>query len=201
MRPHLSPHGLWKRAGALMVLPFVVASLEAGAQEPPQPEDRSEAIYQRAAGRMEELNDAWFRDGEFPRINQSLRFLVEADPRDEERASDLIWMLGNVEERTEAFAYAIRFKNANPDYADAAYYEAQLWFNAKAYTRVVPLLEPALRMTPPPHVNALRFLAHSYNRLGYYEDAVRVWDMVVHRNPNDGAAKKNRADILKKWRG
>ena len=48
---------------------------------------------------------------------------------------------------------------------------------------------------PAPDDNAFRFLAHAYNKMGYYEDALRVWDAFLKVRPNVGQAKANRAKV------
>ena len=73
-------------------------------------------------------------------------------------------------------------------------------FAKKLYAKVPALLEPLISKTPPPDPNAFRFLAHSYNKMGYYEDALRVWDAYIKIKPKDLQAIANRKGVAEKMK-
>ncbi len=193
-----------RTSGSVLVRAIVSAALigglvtlPAGAQQ--NPEDRqTAAILFSARERMSQQNEAWFHDGEYLAVIQNQTILVTLDPHDEETFSNLQWMYGNVEKYDWEWSIGKLFAIQNPTYSDAPYYEAQFLFLHHAYAKIPALLEPTLSRQPPPDANIFRFLAHSYDRLGYVEDCVRVWDAMLKLHPNDGPAKANRAKAAAK---
>ena len=176
----------------LLALPSVSQEAKSGA---------TDRILSSARDRMVRQNDAWFHEGVFLPVIQNQEILVALDPNDEETWSVLSWMYQNIEDPGSQWVTTRRFAQANPTYVDAKYYEAEFLFAKKMYAKVPSLLEPLVKSDPPPDANVFRFLAHSYNRMGYYEDALRVWDAYLKSHPNDGQAKVNRqrvADTIKK---
>jgi len=157
-------------------------------------------ILDAARDRMSRQNDAWYRTGEFLPIIQSQEILVAVNPKDEETWDVLIWMYQNVEMPDLQWTATRRFASANPSYIDAKYYEANFMFAKKLYAKIPALLEPLISQSPPPDPNAFRFLAHSYNRMGYYEDALRVWDVYIKIKPKDLQAIANRKGVAEKMK-
>lgn len=155
-------------------------------------------IMAAARERMMHECDTWFGYGDFLLVISNQEILVAAEPMDEENTSLLVWMYMNIERPDLQWSAACRFADQNPAYVDAKYYEAEFLFAKKMYAKIPALLEPVIAKTPPPDANAFRFLAHSYNRMGYYEDAIRVWDALIKINPKDGQALVNRSNVLKK---
>jgi tetratricopeptide (TPR) repeat protein len=160
---------------------------------------RIKRIMSLAEARMSSQSDIWFNDGDYPRAVNLLRYRAALEPSNYDIHTDLGWMLENVERWSEALAVYVRFRKANPDQADAALPEANFYFLKKAYAKVPPLLEDAIKKKP--HPNVFRLLANSYERLGLLDDSVRVWDKYLSDHPNDGQAKVNRERVLKKKSG
>lgn len=170
------------------------------AQSPQKPIDRSKLILQIARERASRQNDAWFNDGDFPRAIQSLRVLHELFPHDYDLETDLGWMYENVEDYGSAISLYIAYRQGFPGDIDSEYPEAELYFRRKLYSKVPPLVEPALRRgTKDP--NSFRILAISYERLGLFQDSKRVWDAYLVVAPNDEQAKNNRERVEKKRTG
>lgn len=146
--------------------------------------------------RLSTQADAWFEDGEFPRALQLLRIHYELMPNDYEVATNLGWMLENMEMFDEALAVYVRYKNENPKDPDATFPEANFYYMKKLYAKVPALLEPSISRKP--HGNSYRILAHSYERLNMFKDSVRIWDVYIRLNPNDEAARNNRKRVASK---
>ncbi|MBS1714470.1 MAG: hypothetical protein JST30_09060 [Armatimonadetes bacterium] len=163
--------------------------------------DQTADILAAARDRMYAENDAVFPDGHFLINIMNLAVLAEIDPSDEETWSNLEWLYMSVQKYDLQWATDRRFAINNKAYADGPYYEAQMMFKFKAYAKVPALLEPVIAMTPPPDANAFRTLAHSYSRLGYFADCVRVWDVYIKIHPEDGQAKLNREKAAKNLKG
>lgn len=143
-------------------------------------------------------NDAWFKDGDYLPVIQNLEILVAVNKFDEESWSNLSWMYMNVERGDLQWVTARRFTRENPTYHDALYYEAEFLYMKKAYAKIPGLLEPVLASKGRPDNNMFRFLAHSYNKMGYYKDSLRVWDAYIAINPADAQAKANRARVAER---
>ncbi|MCW5939712.1 MAG: hypothetical protein KF884_00695 [Fimbriimonadaceae bacterium] len=156
---------------------------------------QSNPVLEAARNQMVEQNDEWYEDGEYLIVIQNLRILCEEDPTDEDRWSDLIWMLGNVEAYADQIAACYRYRDLNPEKLDGSYYLAQFFFMRRAYARVPELMEPVIQTEPPPHPNCFRFLTNSYQRMGYFEEALRVVEAHIKAYPEDQSAQAKRDGI------
>lgn len=178
-----------KRISVLFFL--LLAGLSHAAPDP----QRLAAIWDAANDRISEQVDVWFDDGDYPAVIQLLKVQYEMYPDNYDVATNLGWMQENVEMWDDAITTYLRFKNDNPQDPDAPLALADFYFRRKAYGKVPPLLEPVIKRRP--HPNVFRLLAHSYNRLKMYGDALRVWDSYIALAPNDLPAKANRERVLK----
>lgn len=182
-----------------MIGGLFLASAAIGMAQSSQPDPaRMKRIWGSMMERITVQTDFWFEDGEFPRCIHLLRVQNVLDPKDYEIATNLGWMLENVQQYDEALATYVRFKIQNPNDKEAPYPEANFYFMKKAYAKVPPLLEPTL--VKKPHPNTYRILAHSYERMSLLADAMRVWDSYLKLNPADGAAKANRKRVEDKMK-
>jgi tetratricopeptide (TPR) repeat protein len=187
-----------KRIWGLLALSAVAtASWSQGAPDP----KRVDLIWNHAADRLNQQTDVWFDDGDFPRVINLCRLMYGLYPDDFEVATNLGWMLENIELWDQALAVYIQFRTENPKNPDAAYPEASFYFRKKAYQKVPMLLEPTLKMATHPHSNNYRTLAHSYEKLNLLADSQRVWKQLLSVDPRDEAAKQNLARVEKKLRG
>lgn len=176
------------------------ASLSHGI-EPKVDPARMQVIWGAFHDRLHVQNDVWFDDGEFPRVIQLLRVICAMEPSDYEQATNLGWMLENVERWRDALAVYVAFRKNNPKSSEAYYPEAKFYFDQKLYSKVPPLLEPTIAMSTKPHANTYRLLALAYEKLGLLSNAKRVWATLIARDPNDGAAKVNLGRIDRKMKG
>lgn len=183
----------------------VLSALALGAIVPGHAQEadpaRVDAIWNAVAARIERQNDQWFKDGEFPRIVQSLKFELEIFPEDYDIVTNLGWMLENIEEWSDALAIYVRYRRLRPNDPEAVYPEAEFYYKRKAYEKVPPLLEPSLKFEEKPHANTYRVLAHAYERMNLFADAVRVWKLFLKVQPNDGPAQVNLKKVEAKMRG
>ncbi len=136
----------------------VVGSAQAAAPA----QDKVDAIWAAANDRMSTQIDIWFEDGDFPTVIQLLKIQQGVYPADYEIATNLGWMLENIEKYDEALATYIRYRRENPEDPDAALPEATFYHLKRAYAKVPPLLEPAIKRKP--HANAYRILAQAYEK-------------------------------------
>jgi tetratricopeptide (TPR) repeat protein len=177
----------------------VLMASAVSAQAPDQA--RVNAIWSIAHDRFLRQNDLWYKDGDFPRAIQSLRVLNGVFPNDYEIATDLGWMLENVEQWDEALTVYARYRKDNPKDPNAAFPEAWYYFQKRKYDKIPPLLEPTMKLGTSPHPNSYRTLAHAYDRLKRYADAKRVWQRYIQLAPDDATAKVNLQKVERKLKG
>lgn len=156
---------------------------------------RQDAIWEAIDEVLVGYIDHQFHEGDFPRAIQALRLRYSMHPDDWEAVTDLGWLLESTDHEDEALAIYMKYRRDYPERRDAAYSVVEFWFKKKAYAKIPALVEPELRKEP--HANMYRWLAHSYDRLGRYTDAIRVWDALIALT-DDGAAKANRAKVFGK---
>ncbi len=178
-----------------MTMPRLVAStiviaivVSAGAQD----QGRVDEIMSHAETRAANEADAVFALGDYPKIVQNQKVRYGIRPWDGDLATDLIWMLGNIENDGEALFYARKFRELNPDSPDRGYAEAQLYIEWKMYSRVPAMLEPDIALVPPPHRNSYTLLSAAYMRMGLYSDVIRVLDVALRHYPDEAVFKLNR---------
>ncbi len=151
-----------KRIWGIALVLIVAGSAMAGQQGQPS---RVDAIWNHAVDRLNSQTDQWFEDGDFPRVINLCKVLYALYPSDYEVATNLGWMLENIEKWDEALAIYIKFRHENPGNPDSAWPEANFYYMKKAYQKVPPILEPTLKMSSKPHPNSFRTLAHAYERM------------------------------------
>ena len=159
---------------------------ESSGQEGKPDERRVAEIMAYVESRAANETNTWYQDvGDYPLAIQNLRFRLRLRPWDEEIGTNLIWMLGNIEYEGERLAVAMRYRKENPDNPDRGLAEAQVYFEYRMYFKVPPILEDDIMRDPPPHGNTFRMIGHSYSRLGFHEDALRVWNQYLEHDPDD----------------
>ena len=177
------------------VLSVVSLALAAslGAQEGNPDEDRVNTILGLIDDRAMVEMDASFNDtGDYPKSIQLLRIRSRVMPHDEEIITDLIWMLGNVDYMGEAVSEGIRYMNENPQSSDRAFPLAQLYFNMNLFAKVPAILEEDILRDPPPHPLTFRMIGHSYRKMGFHKDALRVWEEYLKHYPDDDIIRSHR---------
>ena len=185
-----------KRKIALMGLLLVCGSAWAGAMSDAK---RLNSIWDAVHDRLTRQSDAWFKQGDYPRVVQLLRFDYSLNPSDYDTATNLGWMLENIEQWDAALAVYIQLRTSNPNVPDDAWPEANYYYMKKAYAKVPPILEPTIKNHP--HPNTFRTLAHAYEKMNMLADSKRIWQQYLTKNPNDGPAKANLDRVTKKLAG
>jgi tetratricopeptide (TPR) repeat protein len=182
-----------------MIRPLLVGAFCAlGAIAWTQPDSkRIGAIWSAANERIGRQADAWFKVGDFPRTVQLLRFHYTLSPGDYEIATNLGFMLENIEQDDKALTVYIQLRTMNPSDPENAWPEANFYFKKKAYAKIPPILEPVIK-DKDPHANNYRTLAHSYERMNMLGDSKRVWELYISKHPDDLPAKANLNRVLKK---
>lgn len=155
-------------------------------------------IWGHANFRMGQQEDAWFEDGEFPRVVQLLAFRRELYPTNYEIVTNLGWMYKNVGREDREIEVYQRFREQATDYPDAALPEIQFHAMKRQWAEIPAIAEPRMRFGNRLHPNNFRLLARAYEELGRLEDSLRIWDMYLGFAPDDGAAIANRTRVYEK---
>jgi len=156
-------------------------------------------IWAALQDRLTRQSSLWFKDGDYPRTIQILRFQYALVPNDYDVGTNLGFMLENINEDDQALAVYIELRKASPNDPDNAWPEAFLYFKKKAYAKIPPLLEPTI-MGHDPHPNNYRTLADAYEKMNMFADSKRVWDLYLSRHPDDSAGVAHRKRIIKKMK-
>jgi tetratricopeptide (TPR) repeat protein len=152
---------------------------------------RIQLIWAYADKRINQQIDISFDDGDYPEVIQILRIFSELHLDNYDVVTNLGWMLENIEEWEAAESVYKRYLVSNPGDADRGLALAEYYFRRKRYALVPPVLEPILAGKGDFHPNNFRDLAHSYERLKRFEDALRVWKKYTARAPGDLSGKRN----------
>lgn len=142
-------------------------------------------------------SDGYFEDGDYRLVIELLRMTNAMYPDDYETVSNLGWMYGNIEDKASELDVYVKYMKLRPKDPEAYYPAGEFYFKEKKYAEAVAILEKALLLPGERHANTYRVLAGSYKRLEKLEDAARVYRLLVKKDPDDLAAKKNLSDVLK----
>jgi predicted Zn-dependent protease len=178
---------------------FVVAALCAVAATSAQDADpkRVDEIMGVAFTRLKRQTDVWFHEGDYPRTIQLLKLHYRLAPRDYDTATNLGFLLESTERDAEALETYVSMRVLNPQQPDAGWPEANFYYAKKAYEKVPPVLERAIRAGDQ-EPNTFRTLAHAYEKMNMMSDAKRIWELYLAKQPSDLAAKANLTRVLKK---
>jgi tetratricopeptide (TPR) repeat protein len=159
-------------------------------------QDRIDEIWTHATNRFVDQMDQSFEDGDFPFVISMLRVSYADEPNNYETATNLGWMLENVQEWQQAEDFYKQFIKDNPGNPEAAYPLGFFYYMRKRYSEAEAVLEPTL--TKAVHPNTFRILAKCYEREQRYKDAIRVWELQIKKWPDDLPAKANIDRVKKK---
>ncbi len=164
-------------------------------------QQRLDSIWYAATNRMSQQCDLWYKHGEYLRCIQLLKIETTLIPYDYDSVSLLGWFQQSTDDEAGELATYVAFRKNNPGDPLGAYLEAFYYYRKHLYAKVVPLLEPLIKETPPPDANVFRELAHCYEDMGLFADSKRVWEAYLAIAPNDPAARNNLTRVEKKLKG
>lgn len=157
--------------------------------------DRVDEIWSYADARVARQVDSWFEEGDFPRVVQLLRQQWAYSPNDYEVATNLGWMLENMNLDSQALAVYSEYRIYNPKDPDSRLPEASLYNKRKQYAKIIevlaPVVESAKKGVSQPHPNVFRLLARAYEREKMPEKAVAIWEKQLEFFPGDLPAQAN----------
>jgi len=160
---------------------------------------RVDKIWDDAANIIDVKLDRIYHAGLYEECVVLLRVLRGMDPADADVASNLIFMLRNVERKDEAFAEAQRFFKQNPNSIAAAGELARFHFEKKQWQSVVTVLEPSIARSSD--IAGFTMLGRAYEELDRPKDALRIWTIRIKKQPEDPVARRNVDRLTRKLAG
>jgi len=193
-------------AAAVLAAPILRAHAQATpATKPAKPfvphkETMAEAITQADGITEGVIDHIWvatdesFHHGDYYRIIAELRVCVEADPMFTEAYGDaswLLWSLGDTEGADKLLTYGL---TRRPKLWDLQYEFGFHLYNTKRYAPALSHLKAATQI-PGADVQSWKMLAHCYDRLGRYADAVATWKTIQKKFPHEITTPHNLASM------
>lgn len=152
-------------------------------------------------GLWEEADHFW-HEGDYQRIIDLARVIVEADPTFNEAYATsawLLWSLGDIPGSDAFLEYGIQRTN---DKGDLNYEFGRHLYTTKRYKAAEPYLKRSVS-----YANAqptwYSTLGHTYRQLKDYDNAVKIWTIVVEKFPRfvSGPPNLARVKALKAGKG
>lgn len=142
--------------------------------------------------------DHYWHEGDYNRIVDLSRIVVEGDPNDDEvcsAAAYLLWSMGDTPAADWLLNYGLKraTKKQSLFYWNMGFHV----FTTKRYKEALPYLQKAVALGGVPFA-AYSTLGHCYDRLGMLPESVKTWEEAVKRFPQMGAGKTNLARVKAK---
>ena len=144
------------------------------------------------------VTDHYWHEGDYYRIVDLCRLILEGDPSDEEVCSSAAYLLWSMQDTASAdwlLTYGIQRAATNR----GMFYWNMGWhvFNTKRYKDALPYLQKAVAAGKVPF-SAYAVLGHCYDRLDRLPESVKAWEDAARRFPEMGSAKTNLARVKAK---
>ncbi|MGC4045702.1 MAG: hypothetical protein QM758_18070 [Armatimonas sp.] len=176
------------------------AALPAVAQKtaPAALKTQVDGITEATLDRLWIATDMYWHDGDYYRIVDLCRIVMEGDPNDDEAcgaAAYLLWSLGD----TSAADWVLDYGSKRASSNKGRFFHEFGWhlYNTKRYKEALPYLQKAAA-SGGVNVTTFTSLAHTYERLGDYKNALKTWEIVKERYPNHLAWQPNMARVKAK---
>jgi tetratricopeptide (TPR) repeat protein len=188
---------------ALVALAVTAAALPAAAQKVAKPTPAApppaqvNGITDAVLDNLATQSDRYWHDGDYNRVIDLLRILIEADANDTEsyaNAAYLLWSQGEGPAANWLLEYGVkRSPRQGVLYGEMGYQLVRM----KKDKDALPYLEKAVALAnvgPTTYAN----LAHCYTRLGRHAESVATWKKLVARYPEfpSGAVNLQKAEKL-----
>jgi tetratricopeptide (TPR) repeat protein len=157
-----------------------------------------DGITTKTLDKLWDYSDHYWHEGDYNRIVDLCRIVMEGDPNDEEvcsAAAYLLWSMGDTPAADWLLTYGLKHatKNQSLFYYNTGYHI----FVTKRYNEALPYLQKAVALGGVPF-SAYSTLGHTYDRLGRLPESVKTWEEAVKRFPAQGAGKTNLARVKAK---
>lgn len=189
-----------KRTTLALGLLLLGAALPAAAQKtaPAATKTQVDGITNATLDRLWITTDKYWHDGDYNRIVDLCRIVIEGDPTDDEACSAaayLLWSMGDTKAADWILDYGSKRAPANR----GRFFHEFGWhlYNTKRYKEALPYLQKAVSAGGV-MVTTYTSLAHTYEKLGDLQSSLKTWEIVKERYPNHLAWKPNIARVKTK---
>ena len=144
--------------------------------------------------------DAYWHEGDYPRIIALDRIITEADPQFLEAYSNGGWLMDSLGRTADAEANYLLGTRNNP-HAEYAYWNLGFfYFNTPHnYPAAAQAFRHAVRL-PDADLNDWKMLAHSYEKSHQWDLAVSTWEQTRARYPHGASVDRLLAEAVQKRR-
>jgi tetratricopeptide (TPR) repeat protein len=189
-------------AALIVALAVVTGSALAQTKPAPAPLTSSKAqvnaVVDKVVDGLWEETDHFWHDGDYQRIVDLCRVIVEADPSFNEAYSNAAWLLWSLGDIPGADAFLEFGINRTPSKGELYYEFGRHLYTTKRYPSAKPYLEKAVAY-PNAQPTWYSTLGHTYRQLKDYDNAVKTWAAVVEKFPTfvSGPPNLKRVQALK----
>jgi tetratricopeptide (TPR) repeat protein len=176
------------------------AALPAAAQKtaPAATKTQVDGITNATLDRLWSTTDDYWHEGDYNRIVDLCRIVMEGDPSDDEACSAaayLLWSMGD----TKAADWILDYGGKRAPGNKGLFQYEMGWhlFNTKRYKEAIPYLQKAVTTGKIP-LGGYTSLGHAYEKTGDLKSSLKVWQMVKERFPSHPSWKPNLARVKAK---
>lgn len=146
-------------------------------------ETQADGILAGVADKLWAQNDVYWHQGDYPRIIAQDRIIVQADPHFIECYTTGAWLMWSDGQDRDAEGFYKQCIGSNPGQS-AAYFDYGffLYSHLHRYADAQRVFARSAAL-PDAGVLDMRMLAHAYEKLGQYDNAVTVWRRIKARWP------------------
>jgi len=179
----------------LVFLPVFMAVAAQTSSAPPTdspPPETLRLVQDVYSGVVDELNvrnDLHWHAGKYAEYVRICRLVAEIYPECEDAYSGGAWLMESLNRHDEGVAFLRLGISRNPKSCDLQFELAYFLFRHNRFTDALPYAEEGAHLDCSWH--SWHLLAHTYERLGRREDAIKTWRNTIEKWPDDGAAKAN----------
>ncbi len=161
---------------------------------------QANGIVSNVVDKLWNQTDAYWHEGDYPRIIALDRIITEADPQFLEAYSNGGWLMDSLGRKQDAEAYYTLGVRNNP-HAEYAYHNLGFFYfnTAHDYPAAAQAFRHAVQQRDT-DLNTWKMLAHSYEKAGAWDDAVAVWQQTRARYPHGLSVDRLLAEAVAKRR-
>lgn len=142
------------------------------------------------------MSDRYWHVGDYENVIRMHRASVTLDPHFVEAYSVAGWILDSMDRTEEAIALLKEGWKHNQHTYQLAFDLSYIYSRHKNYKEAVKWLERAVQRPGPFWVR--HALAHAYEKLGRWKDALKVWEQRLKEEPNNPVVRRNYERVRKK---
>lgn len=185
---------------AVLLLSVLPAASVQAAPTAAQQQRQASGIVSGVVDRLWNQTDAYWHDGDYPRIVALDRIVTEADPQFLEAYSNGGWLMDSLGRTQDAQAYYTLGTQNNP-HAEYAYWNLGFFYFSTAhdYPAAARAFRQAVRL-PDADLKDWKMLAHSYEKAQNWDLAVSTWEQTRARYPHGLSVDRLLAEAVQKRR-